>query len=69
MTKLAGWTSLLVPLTLVVLAFAAMDSWLIANGLERHLEAGRSVIWLAALLTGAALGYGLGKMKLIRRQA
>lgn len=63
MAKLTNWATFLVPLTFLIISLAALDQWMITNGLETHLEAGRSVIWLIALLIGVALACGLGKIR------
>lgn len=63
MAKLSNWATFLVPLTFLIISFGALDQWMIANGLETHLEAGRSVIWLVTLLIGVALTCGLGKLR------
>lgn len=67
MAKLAAWANFLVPLTFLIISLAVLDQWMIANGLETHLEAGRSIIWLMTLLIGVALTCGIGKMRVTRQ--
>ena len=67
MEKLASRTGFLVPLAVVIASFAALDRWLMANGLEGHLEMGRSFVWLATVLAGTVLGCGFWRLKSARR--